>query len=148
VRYRHVFQVAAPARQVTEFHRRAQSLAAITPPPIVVRVHQAPEVLAEGDVIRFTLWLGPLPVNWTARIEEVTAQGFIDRQLDGPFKRWAHRHTFVSEGEGKTLVIDEIDYEFKRHPLWLLVGSGMAFGLPGLFLYRGWKTRRLVEGGS
>jgi hypothetical protein len=32
-------------------------MAAITPPPIIVKVHHAPPVLADGDEMDFTMWL-------------------------------------------------------------------------------------------
>ncbi|MEZ4584038.1 MAG: hypothetical protein R3A10_20780 [Caldilineaceae bacterium] len=62
-------------------------MGAITPPPVIVRVHRAPELLGEGDEMDFTMWLGPLPIRWLARIEQVTPVTFVDRQLRGPFAR-------------------------------------------------------------
>jgi ligand-binding SRPBCC domain-containing protein len=147
MRYRHIFKVEAPCSAVAEFHRQASSLAAITPPPALVRIHQAPERLAEGDVIRFTIWMGPLPLPWTARIEQVNAQGFTDRQMKGPFSGWVHRHTFVPEGEQSAHVLDEIDFHLRLHPLWLPVGLIMGLSLPLLFVYRAWKTKKILEGG-
>lgn len=146
MRYRHIFKVNAPCSAVAEFHRQASSLAAITPPPAVVRIHQAPERLGEGDVIRFTIWMGPLPLPWTAVIEQVNAQGFSDRQLKGPFDYWVHRHTFVPEGPDAAHVVDEIEYNLRVHPLWLPVGLAMSLSLPALFAFRAWKTRKLLGG--
>lgn len=143
--YRHQFQVRTPLAHVAEFHSRSTSMAAITPPPIVVRIHHAPAVLTEGDEMRFTLWLGPLPVHWLARIENVSPNGFTDRQLSGPFATWVHRHTYQKVGEQVTLVIDEITLQIKPHPIWGVVGIGMWLGLPILFAYRAWKTRRILE---
>jgi ligand-binding SRPBCC domain-containing protein len=148
MRYRHIFKVKASCGTVTEFHRQAASLAAITPPPALVKIHQAPERLGEGDIIRFTIWMGPLPLRWTARIEQVNAQGFTDRQIKGPFKQWVHQHTFVPEGETETHVVDEIDYKLSLHLIWLPVGLLMGLSLPLLFAFRGWKTRKLLEGGK
>ena len=93
----------------------------------------------------FTLWLGPLPLRWLARIENVSPNGFTDRQLRGPFAGWVHRHTFVSVDEQTTAVIDEITLCLRSHPLWWLVGIGMQNRFPVLFAYRGWKTRRMLE---
>ena len=92
----------------------------------------------------FTLWLGPLPIRWTARIEDVTPAGFVDRQIRGPFQEWAHRHTFEPVDETTTEVVDTIEFSLKKHPLWGLVGLGMWLSLPLLFAFRGWKTRRLL----
>lgn len=143
--YRHRFTVRAALAEVAAFHSRAASMAAITPPPIVVRVHRAPETLGEGDEMDFTLWLGPLPVRWLARIEQVSPTGFVDRQIRGPMAAWEHRHTFVPVDDRTTEVVDEVTLAVRRHPLWGPVGLGMALGLPVLFAYRGWRTRRLLE---
>lgn len=145
MRYEHTFTVRAPVAAVAEFHRRSGSMAAITPPPVWVRVHRAPERLASGDEMEFTLWLAVVPVPWLAQIDEVSATGFVDRQVRGPFKRWFHRHTFVACGDKLTEVRDEIEVELKRHPFWGPLGWSMWLGLPLLFAYRGWRTRRLVE---
>jgi ligand-binding SRPBCC domain-containing protein len=92
----------------------------------------------------FTLWLGPLPIHWLAKIEHVKATGFTDRQLHGPFRRWVHRHTFELIDGTTTMVIDEIEFNLQVHPLWGIVGLGMWLSLPLLFAYRGWRTRQLL----
>ena len=117
---------------------------AITPPPMIVRVHAAPAVLAEGDTMDFTLWAGPIPVRWIARIEDASPEGFTDRQIRGPFAAWAHRHTFVRVDDRTTDVVDEVEAELKRHLFWGLAGALMWIGMPVLFAYRGWKTRRIL----
>ena len=146
MRYQHEFIVAAPLASVTAFHQQSASMAAITPPPVIARIHQAPEYLQPGDRMAFTLWLGPLPVRWTAQIEALPGAGFADRQESGPFAAWLHRHTFIALADGRTLVRDEIEYRPKRHLFWGPVGWLMGLNLPVLFAYRGWKTRRLLEG--
>lgn len=142
--FTHGFTVAAPRAKVAHFHRRRQSLVEITPPPIVVQIQSAPEVLSSGDEMRFTLWLGPFPVRWHAVIESVSDAGFTDRQISGPFDHWVHRHTFLASGEGHTTVRDEIEYVYKSHVIWGIVGRLFVFGLPVLFAYRAWRTRRLL----
>ncbi len=146
MRYRHQFRVRAPLAAVREFHAGSASMAAITPPPIVVRVTSAPERLREGDEMAFTLWLGPLPVKWVAHIENVSERGFSDRLVSGPFESWTHRHSFVRLGETRTAVRDEVRARLRRHILWGPVGLAMWLGLPLLFAYRARQTRRLLEG--
>jgi ligand-binding SRPBCC domain-containing protein len=41
---------------------------------------------------------------------------FIDRALKGPYRLWAHEHTF-EERDGGTLMRDRVDYAV---PAWLL----------------------------
>jgi ligand-binding SRPBCC domain-containing protein len=144
VKYWHRFEVKAPLAVVADFHAQSDSMGAITPPPVVVRVRRAPARLKEGDEMEFTLWLGPLPVHWLARIEDVSSTGFTDRQLLGPFWHWTHQHSFVPVDESTTAVVDEVELSLRPHPWWGLVGLGMWLSLPLLFTYRGWKTRRLI----
>jgi ligand-binding SRPBCC domain-containing protein len=141
----HHFQVKAPLSRVAAFHQQPGSMAAITPPPIRVELHRTPDTLSGDGEMSFTLWFGPLPIHWTASIEEVSDAGFTDRQVSGPFAEWVHRHTFVRVDEDTTEVIDQITLRLKAHPVWGPVGLGFLLSLPLLFAYRGWKTRRLLE---
>ncbi len=145
MKYSHRFLVAAPLAAVAEFHRQSRSMAAITPPPMIVRVHEAPSQLGEGDEMAFTLWLGPLPMRWRARIEQVSSTGFVDRQISGPFAAWVHQHVFVELAPDRTEVIDMVSVQLSDKLLWRLAGLGMWTGMPLLFSYRAWKTRRLLE---
>lgn len=145
MRYEHRFRVSAPLAAVADFHTQSASMAAITPPPVVVRIQRAPARLNEGDEMEFTLWLGPLPVRWLARIEAVSPNAFTDRQLRGPFRRWVHRHSFLPVDETTTAVVDQVELSLRPHLWWGLIGLGMWLSLPLLFAYRGWKTRRLLE---
>ena len=142
--YSHKFRVKAPIDKVAEFHRRAHSMAAITPPPIITQMHRAPTQLKDGSEMAFTLWLGPVPIHWRARIEQLTQHSFVDRQLSGPFAKWVHQHTFQAVDAANTIVIDKIEAELKSHWFWKIIGMSMWFTLPLLFTYRGWKTARLL----
>jgi ligand-binding SRPBCC domain-containing protein len=122
-------------------------MAAITPPPLVVRITAAPDVLRRGDRMAFTLWMGPLPVRWVAHIEEAGTTGFTDRQVAGPFAEWQHRHRFIAIDETHTEVRDEVRARLRRHWLWGPVGFAMWAGLPLLFAYRGWRTRQALTKG-
>jgi ligand-binding SRPBCC domain-containing protein len=143
--YQHHFLVKASLAKVAEFHRHSASMAAITPPPIIVRVHHAPEILAEGDEMDFTMWLGPLPLRWLARVEATSEAGFTDRQIKGPFAKWVHRHKFIPVDDKTTDVHDQIEIQLRTHPIWFPVGLGMWLGLPLLFAFREWKTKRILE---
>lgn len=145
--YRHSFRLAAPLERVRDFHAQPQSMSRITPPPIIARIHQAPAPLVEGSQMDFTLWMGPLPLRWQARIENVTPSGFDDRQLSGPFSSWVHRHRFEAVDANTTIVNDEIQAELAPGWFWRAVGALMWLNLPVLFAYRGWRTRRYLEQG-
>lgn len=142
--YHHRFEVKAPLADVAAFHSHSASMGAITPPPILVRVHSAPERLQEGDRMDFTMWLGPLPIRWLAQIEQTTPTSFVDRQISGPFESWVHKHSFVAIDAETTEVIDDVTATLHKSWFWKLVGIGMWIGLPILFAFRGWKTRGLL----
>lgn len=143
--YQHRFRVHAPVQAVADFHSYPDAMAAITPPPIFVQVHQAPPRVVEGQSMDFTMWLGPLPLRWQARFEDVTATGFVDRMVQGPLAAWSHRHSFVPVDDAQTDVVDQLDVAVRRHPVWGPVGLGMSLNLPVLFAYRQWQTRRLLN---
>jgi ligand-binding SRPBCC domain-containing protein len=143
--YRHEYTLSAPVAAVADFHSRPTSMAAITPPPIVVQIHRAPARLDEGDEMEFTLWFGPLPMRWLARIEQVTPISFVDRQVRGPYARWVHHHTYVPVDATTTRVIDSVEAQLSSKTLWKVIGLGMWLGMPLLFAYRAWRTRRLLE---
>jgi ligand-binding SRPBCC domain-containing protein len=145
MRYSHRFRVRAARSAVTEFHSRADSLTAITPPIVPVQMESAPTQLVSGSQMAFTMWLGPLPVKWRAYISSMSSRGFTDHQMEGPFRYWIHRHTFVDIDGQHTSVIDEVQAGLKWHLVWAPVGLAMWLSLPLLFAYRGWKTRRTLE---
>ena len=63
---------------------------------------QAPDHLADGNEMAFTLWLGPLPVRWNARVENFSPTGFDDIQTGGPFETWKHAHRFEALAKNNT----------------------------------------------
>ncbi len=145
MRYRHSFRVRAPLASVADFHRRAESLRLLTPPPTMLRILEAPPVLASADVMRFSMGIGPARLEWVARIEDVSDTGFLDRQISGPFAAWTHRHTFVPVDAETTEVRDEVSADLRPHPAWAAVGLAIWAGLPALFTYRAFQTRWLLE---
>jgi ligand-binding SRPBCC domain-containing protein len=145
MRFEHRFHVDAPREAVAAFHATAHGLRAITPTPMCI--HHAPDVLESGDEVRFTLWLGPIPVRWHGRVENLSVEGFDDVQLAGPFGAWRHRHNFEEAADGGTEVHDVVTASMPgllslRYPLAAI----MWIGLPLLFTFRARRTRRLVAG--
>ncbi len=145
MKYVHRFQVPAPLAQVAAFHRDPSSMGAITPPPVVVRVHEAPCQLADATEMAFTLWMGPLPIRWRARIDQVSPTGFRDSQLSGPYASWVHRHTFTALGAHCTEILDEVDASLPADVGRRLLALALWINMPLLFAYRAWKTRRILR---
>lgn len=139
------FLVNASLVDVREFHHGTAALKMLTPPPTIVQLHDI-EPLAEGSVSRFTLWVGPLPIAWTAVHRNVTDFGFTDIQESGPAKRWEHIHTFSVVSDHVTRVSEHIEYEHGSG-FWGLV-TRVLFAKPNLyamFTYRKWVTQRSLR---
>lgn len=102
---------AAPAR-VFAFHELADVLRRLTPPWEQARViRSAPNLLPGATAIIETRILGLVKQRWVARHTLYDPpRMFEDIQLEGPFRRWRHRHLISPHPEGATLR-DEIDYE-------------------------------------
>lgn len=137
-----VFEVDASIDAVRAFHASTDAIVPLTPPGARVRVRDGGGPLEEGLVVRFTMWLGPLPVHWVARHEEVGPDGFVDVMVEGPLASWRHTHRFVATGAATTEVHDHIEYE---HPPGLAgVRTRVLFGRPALevlFAHRRRATR-------
>ena len=142
------FTVDASLDAVHEFHHDTSALKILTPPPTVVQLHRI-ELLAEGSVSDFTLWIGPIPIRWKAVHRDITENGFTDIQAEGPAAMWEHTHTFTRESEGKTRVSEHIEFEHK--PSWRGLLTRALFARPNLlamFTYRKLATRRYVTRSS
>ena len=109
------FTVDAPLHAVREFHRDTRALKLLTPPPTIIQLRDI-EPMAEGSVSRFTLWVGPLPLRWTAVHHGVSEFGFTDIQTEGPALRWEHRHRFTPVTENRTKIEEHIEEHDPRNP--------------------------------
>lgn len=147
-KFSYSFRVRADRSRVREFHSNPDSLALISPPFVPLRFRSRPPMAYAGDRIEFTLYLGPLQVDWTARIEAVSEDGFWDVQEAGPFRLWVHRHEFVPTEDGGCEIRDTIWADPGFGLRKRLVCSMMWRGLPFLFAWRRRATRRLLQSDS
>ena len=69
------FTVAAPRSAVQEFHRNKSVLKKLTPPPLIIQIHNF-ESLGEGSVATFTIWFGFFPVHWKVVHSDVGEKWF------------------------------------------------------------------------
>lgn len=140
--YRLTCQLVVPrARdEVFLFFADALNLEALTPPWLRFRVETAPPIImTRGARIDYRLRIHGVPLRWTSAIDAwEPPQGFSDRQVRGPYRRWIHEHTFEPAGGG-TLVGDRVDFAARGGRL---VGRLVARDLKKIFDYR---RARLVE---
>jgi ligand-binding SRPBCC domain-containing protein len=143
-------RIAATAERVFGFHQSAEALKRLTPPWERVTLVEGGESLRPGSRVVLATSFGPFSVRWVAvHTEYEPGRMFADSQLSGPFARWFHRHWFVDDGAGGTLLRDEVDFDPPLGLLGrLLMGGFLRSRLQRLFDFRHETTRRLVESGD
>ena len=97
--------------EIFPFFSRAENLDELTPPWLHFTIQtELPVELREGALIDYRLRIRLMPVRWRSKITVwEPPHRFVDEQVRGPYRRWAHEHTFV-EGDGGTLVRDKVEY--------------------------------------
>jgi len=74
---------------------------------------------------------------------------FADRQVHGPFSYWYHRHFFLDDGQGGTILRDEVDYRLPFGMLGERIGQSFVESrLKKMFDYRHQVTKQMVESGE
>jgi uncharacterized protein len=134
--YQREVYVPASPEEVFAWHARDGAFERLVPPWERVAIVERNGGLKEGARATLAVQIGPVQRRWVAEHREVEApRGFVDRQIEGPFAAWEHRHRFEREGEG-TRLSDDIAFEL---PLGLLgaLGRGTALRkLERMFRYR------------
>ena len=122
-----------------DWHAREGAFERLKPPWQRLEVRHRDGPLANGSRVTFTVYQGPVPLDWTAEHRDVVpGEGFRDVQLHGPFRRWDHHHRFEPLPDAETChLVDHIDYGLPFAPISSLVAGGMVEGdLDRLFRYR------------
>ena len=126
------YQLDATAAAVAAFHHDTRALKKLTPPPVIVQIHQM-EPLGEGSISSFSLWFGPLRLRWRAVHSSVNpAAGFVDTQAAGPMALWRHTHAWRDLPGGGCEMREEIVYEHRPGPPGML--TRLLFARPMLRL--------------
>jgi ligand-binding SRPBCC domain-containing protein len=101
---------ASPERAF-EFFGDAENLEEITPSWLGFRLlTPGPVEMRMGARIDYRIWLGGVPLLWTARITRWDPpRAFVDLQESGPYALWEHLHEFVPLGQG-VLMRDVVRY--------------------------------------
>jgi ligand-binding SRPBCC domain-containing protein len=64
-----------------------------------------------GDTVTWWARHFGIPVRMTSAITEYERPvRFVDEQQRGPFQRWWHEHTFIPVLDGKTLMVDVVEF--------------------------------------
>jgi len=144
-RYADSIVVDAPIAEVFAFYTSVENLMRMLSPSLLVKVLRADEPLKVGSRVEFEVGPKNLPISvrWASEIvafEPPTL--FEDRQANGPFSRWQHRHEFTALSESSTKITDIIEVGAAKGILGQAINS-MLLGknIDELFAYR----RKVLE---
>ena len=138
--WRSVMPVSAD--ELFAYHARPGAFRRLAPPWQKMRVIEETGDVTAGRVA-FDVWFGPVKRHWVAEMgSAMPGRQFVDRQLEGPFASWEHVHRFVPVDEGKSELLDHIEYSLPAGGLTDSVGEGPAGKtLSRLFRFRHERTR-------
>ena len=136
----------AAADEVFAYHARPGAFGRLAPPWQKLNVLEDSGDVTGGQVA-FDVWFGPFRRRWVAEMgSAVPGRQFVDRQIEGPFASWEHVHRFVPIDEGKSELLDHIEYSLPAGGLTDIVGAGPAGKtLSRLFRFRHERARLDLE---
>lgn len=140
-------RIEATPGAVFAFHESPGALERLTPPWESVRLIEGGDSIRPGSRVVIETRVGPVPVRWVAEHTEYEpGRMFADRQVSGPFARWYHRHLFLDDGRGGTLLRDEVDFAPPLGALGRLAGGPLLRRkLRKMFDYRHEALRLILE---
>ncbi len=111
-------EIDIPLKELNDWHFRPGAFSRLNPPWEKASVVKVPDSLEGGARAIIKVGAPPLQFNWIAE-HHLIEDGFLDRQLSGPFAKWEHRHHFTeSEAGTSSTLTDDITYK-------------LPFGFPG-----------------
>lgn len=131
-----------------DFFSIPSNLARITPPEMMFRVTEGSgeKPIHEGMILTYILYpFMMIPVQWTTEIMRVSKPDFFeDRQLEGPYEHWHHRHEFRAI-EGGVEMTDTVGYRLPMDGFGDLVDT-LIVGrrLDEVFEYRRRRTGEIL----
>ena len=139
--------VPLPIERVFPFFYDVLNLQRITPPELHFEVlTPLPIGIKKGTSVDYRLRLFHIPFAWRSEITHWEPPlKFVDEQILGPYRRWAHTHTFHAKGEG-TVIEDEVIYRLPFRPLGEIAYPLVRVQLKRIFLYRQRMIGQLLLG--
>lgn len=113
--------VGSPVDSVFDFLLRPANAVRISPPDLGLVLVEAPEIIVPGSRMSFKVQRWGQVISMLHEIVSVTPpSGFVEQQVNGPFRSWVHHHLVEPTAEG-TVIIDRIEFEPPGGLIGLLV---------------------------
>ncbi len=134
--------IEATVDEVFRFHEREDALALLAGAFPPVRVISRTGGLERGARVELRVGM----VRWVALHTAYERNRlFEDRQIEGPFAKWVHRHEFEAVGT-KTRLTDRVEFALPGGPaVNILLGWAVKVGLRGMFAHRHRVTKKMCE---
>lgn len=137
--------IDAPVHRVFEFFSDPRNLQHITPPLLQFQIQEAPQALARGSQIDYSLRLRGVKFGWKTMIAQwEPPHAFTDVQLHGPYALWQHTHTFQPHMSG-TKMTDEVLYALPFTPFSAPVVPMVQRDIEAIFDYRRDRIGALLQ---
>lgn len=136
-----------PKSKVFSFFSKAENLEAITPSVLNFKIQSMSTAkIEQGTQIDYKLKIRGIPMKWKTLIESWQPENFfVDTQLQGPYKKWHHTHSF-EELAGGTLMIDIVRYKLPVGLLGQVFGGSLVRGdVEEIFKFRRSTVGKLLE---
>lgn len=129
------------APEAYDWHARDGAFERLRAPWLDQHVIERAAGIQDGRRLVMQVRLGPVRRRWVAVHRDTDpGRSFVDEQVEGPFRRWVHRHTFRPAASGCVLE-DHVDYELPCGAAGRLVaGPSVRRTLANLFAFRHRRT--------
>lgn len=130
--------IDAPADLLFKWHKNPIAFARLEPPFQKVDVIEKVGGIEDGARVTVGIPAGPMQIIWKlAHRNYQEGRQFTDYQLSGPFKSWAHTHSFLPAENNQSILEDAIEYELPFAPISeIFAGAYVDEQLNRLFRYR------------
>jgi hypothetical protein len=83
--------------------------------------------------------------RWHSRITSFMPYEYTDEMLEGPFKKWKHKHMFYDNEKKQTKILDEIEFELPYGLFGRLFEGYAIKNLQKIFEHRRQATKAALE---
>ena len=112
-RLRHSVEVNVPVEELFAYYADVRKVPRLTPSDLHLRLLKAETPMHHGSRVLFAVRprMVPFEVHWLLKITELTPnKSFTEELVKGPFTYWRHHHEFEALDEGRSRVVDTIEF--------------------------------------